>query len=163
MRVTGFFTFFRRPAAFFILAIALAACEELEPQPEGPPPVDTVAAVIDISDQTMTLTRTYVAEKKTEKYTWDISTGRKGYETPTGRFRPFFLSKDHKSSLYDDAPMPWSVFFNGDIAVHGTTELRNLGRPASHGCVRAHPKNAQVFFQMVQQVGKANTTVTVVP
>lgn len=145
------------------IAFGLLGCVEVDPAPAKPPAADALHAVIDISEQTMTLTRTYAAERKTETQSWPVSTGRSGYATPTGTFRPFFLSKDHKSSLYDDAPMPWSVFFNGDIAVHGTTEIRNLGRPASHGCVRAHPSHAEIFYRMVLEVGKANTTVSVVP
>lgn len=141
-------------------AAVLAACQELEPA-QTEPEVDELRAVVDISDQTITVTRTYAAEKKTEIHTWPVSTGRTGYETPLGTNRPFFLSRDHKSSLYDDAPMPWSVFFDGDVAVHGTTQISRLGRPASHGCVRVHPQNAETFFRMVLDVGKEHTLVTV--
>lgn len=142
--------------------MALAACTPEPKVEEGPPPVDTLVAVIDISDQEIVVQRTYVAEKKTETYRWPVSTGRAGYETGLGNFHPTFLDRDHRSTLYDDAPMPWSVFFNGDEAVHGTTEVRNLGRPASHGCVRVHPSHAEVFFKLVQAVGRKNTVISVV-
>lgn len=142
--------------------IALAACAPAPVAEKGPPPVDTVTAVIDISDQDIVVTRSYAAEHKTETYRWPVSTGRKGYETGLGTFRPTFLDRDHRSTLYDDAPMPWSVFFNGDVAVHGTTELRDLGRPASHGCVRLHPAYAKILFQWVQDVGRNNTVISVV-
>ncbi len=62
------------------------------------------------------------------------STGKPGHETPTGVFVVLQKDKHHKSSTYDDAPMPnmnrltWS-----GIALHAG----NLpGYPASHGCVR---------------------------
>ena len=58
--------------------------------------------------------------------------------------------------------MPWAVFFNGGYAVHGTTDVRNLGRPASHGCIRLHPDNAKTFFRMVQSSGKESTLISVV-
>ena len=58
--------------------------------------------------------------------------------------------------------MPWSVFFHGGYAVHGTTAVRRLGRPASHGCVRLHPANAKIFYKLVQQNGKENTLVSIV-
>ena len=57
--------------------------------------------------------------------------------------------------------MPYSVFFNEGVAVHGTSDLRNLGRPASHGCVRSHPKNAKIFYNLVHKHGMQMTRVTV--
>lgn len=145
-----------------LAGLALAACEAPPPQADGDaPPHDTLTAVIDISDQEVVVTRTYVAERKTETYRWPVSTGLDGYNTPTGTFRPFYMSKDHISSLYEDAPMPWSVFFNGDVAIHGTFSQRALGRRASHGCVRVHPVYAELFYKQVLAVGKANTTISV--
>jgi lipoprotein-anchoring transpeptidase ErfK/SrfK len=58
--------------------------------------------------------------------------------------------------------MPWSVFFHGGYAVHGTTDLRRLGRPASHGCVRLDPKNAKVFYKLVDASGRENTLISIV-
>ena len=58
--------------------------------------------------------------------------------------------------------MPWSVFFNGNYAIHGTTAVGQLGSPASHGCVRLHTDNARVFFDLVEQYGMASTVVAVV-
>jgi len=54
------------------------------------------------------------------------------------------------------------VFFHGGYAIHGTTDIRRLGKPASHGCVRLHPDNAKIFFQMVKDFGMENTLITVV-
>ena len=73
-----------------------------------------------------------------------------------------WLSRYHRSLKYHYAPMPWSVFFHGGYAVHGTTEVCNLGRPASHGCVRLHPDNGRIFFQLVQTAGKANSKVAII-
>ncbi len=58
--------------------------------------------------------------------------------------------------------MPWSVFFYKGYAIHGTTEISQLGRPASHGCVRLHPDNARIFYDLVNAYGKANTRISVV-
>jgi lipoprotein-anchoring transpeptidase ErfK/SrfK len=121
------------------------------------PTVPTVVARIDLSDQTMSV---YVDEKLT--YTFRVSTGRKGYGTPTGRWNAEWLSPRHRSRKYDNAPMPWAVFFHGGYAVHGTTEIRRLGKPASHGCVRLHPANAKIFFNLVKTAGKENTLVAIV-
>jgi len=116
-----------------------------------------VLAQIDISDQRMEL---FVDGAK--KATWKVSTGLKRNWTPTGSWNPYFLSKNHRSSLFRGAPMPYSVFFKGDYAVHGTNAIKRLGRPASHGCIRLHPKNAKVLFNLVRKYGKANTVIKIV-
>jgi hypothetical protein len=57
------------------------------------------------------------------------------------------------SAKYNNAPMPHSIFFYGQYAIHGTNAVGNLGRPASHGCVRISPANAAMLFAMVQKQG----------
>ena len=98
---------------------------------------------------------------ETQKYVWDVSTGATGFDTPTGKYTPTWLSKNHKSKQYEDAPMPFAVFFKEGIAVHGTQAIGQLGKPASHGCVRLAPENAAVFFDLVQTYGKFNTRIVV--
>jgi lipoprotein-anchoring transpeptidase ErfK/SrfK len=83
------------------------------------------------------------------RYSWAVSTGIHG--TPSGNFRPQSLSLHHRSSLFGGAPMPYSIFYSGDFAIHGTTYVRNLGTRASHGCIRLHPDNAAILFSMVQR------------
>ncbi len=136
------------------VGVAAAAPTGAEP---AEPSVPTVVARIDLSEQTMTV---YVGEKLS--YVFKVSTGRKGYGTPTGQWTAKWLSPRHRSKKYHNAPMPWSVFFNDGYAVHGTTEVRRLGRPASHGCVRLLPANAKIFYQLVQENGKENTLVSIV-
>ena len=95
-------------------------------------------------------------------YRWPVSTGASGYETPSGTFRPFRLEKEHFSKEWDDAPMPYSIFFTTDgHAVHGSYHVKSLGRRASHGCVRLHPDNAAKLFALVQKTGMSNTRVVV--
>ena len=77
---------------------------------------------------------------------WPVSTARDGKETPTGVWTAKSLSRHHRSRLYDNAPMPYSVFYDGDYAVHGTYQTARLGRPASAGCVRLDPAHAAVLF-----------------
>jgi lipoprotein-anchoring transpeptidase ErfK/SrfK len=114
-------------------------------------------AVIDLDDQRM---RVYV--NGDHEYTWKVSTGRSGHLTPTGTYKPQWLARMHYSSKYDDAPMPYSVFFHGGYAVHGTNSISRLGRPASHGCVRLHPNNAKTLFNLVKEHGKGNATIEIV-
>ncbi len=92
--------------------------------------------------------------------TWPVSTGRTGYATPSGTFTAFRMEADHYSKEWDDAPMPHSIFFtqNG-MAVHGSFETKNLGRPVSHGCVRISPAHAAELFEMVEEEGLPHTKV----
>ena len=103
---------------------------------------------IDLSSQTMT-----VHSGSGETYVWPISSGRSGYPTPRGVFHPRALYTMVYSAKYGNAPMPHSIFFHGQYAIHGTTAVGNLGRPASHGCVRLSPGNAATLFAMVQGQG----------
>ena len=111
---------------------------------------------VDLSEQRMHI---YMDNRKL--YLWPISSARAGKVTPVGTFQPQFLSANHKSSLYNDAPMPWSVFFHGNYAIHGTTEVAKLGRPASAGCIRLHPDHAHILFDLVRKTGKEGTFIVV--
>jgi lipoprotein-anchoring transpeptidase ErfK/SrfK len=96
------------------------------------------------------------------KFKWPVSTGAKGYDTPSGEFKPFRMEKEHFSKEWDDAPMPYSIFFTAQgHAVHGSYHIKSLGRRASHGCVRLHPDNAAKLFALVQKYGMSNTEVVV--
>ena len=95
-------------------------------------------------------------------YQWPVSTARKGYYTPTGSFHPYSLQPMHYSKKYDMAPMPNSIFFSGGYAIHATPHVGNLGRPASHGCVRLSPSHAATLYEMVGR-DRNNTTIRIVP
>ena len=96
------------------------------------------------------------------RHQWPVSTARWGYRTPNGSYRPERLERKWFSRKYDWSPMPYSIFFNGGYAIHGSYEISRLGRPASHGCIRLHPDNAKTFFQLVQKSGKENTLISIV-
>jgi len=96
-----------------------------------------------------------------EAYRWPVSTGRRGYTTPSGSYRPTRLERHWYSRKYEMSPMPWSVFFHRGYAVHGTMEAYKLGRPASHGCVRLRPDNASILFSMVRRYGARHTKLVV--
>jgi lipoprotein-anchoring transpeptidase ErfK/SrfK len=115
-----------------------------------------LVAHIDISSQTMTISKYGFVF-----HSWKVSTGRSGFNTPTGQYRPQRLARTYYSKKYDNAPMPYSVFFKGGYAIHGTNHLKNLGRPASHGCVRLHPGNAAQFYSMVQGAGRGNVRIVI--
>ena len=85
------------------------------------------------------------------RYDWPVSTARWGHRTPNGSYRPERLARKWFSRKYDWSPMPWSIFFDEGYAIHGSYEISHLGRPASHGCIRLHPNNAKILFELVQQ------------
>jgi hypothetical protein len=117
-----------------------------------------VAVRVQLSTQTM-----QVSVDGAEYATWPVSTARRGYRTPTGTYRPYSLQRMHYSKLYDFTPMPYSIFFHGGYAIHGTFEVRNLGRPVSHGCIRLAPDQAQSLFELILAQGVQNTTIEISP
>ncbi len=86
-----------------------------------------------------------------QRYEWPVSTARWGYRTPNGSYRPERLERKWFSRKYDWSPMPYSIFFDGGYAIHGSYEISRLGRPASHGCIRLHPDNAATLFSLVKE------------
>ena len=107
-------------------------------------------------------TQQMYVETPTDSYVWDVSTARKGYNTPTGDFQPYLLKSMHYSRKYDNAPMPNSIFFHGGYAIHATYDVKRLGRPASHGCIRLSPQNAKWLYRIVSEYGKENTFIRIV-
>lgn len=116
----------------------------------------SLVAKIDVSEQTMTVTKYGRVVHR-----WKVSTARRGYVTPRGTYRPTRMHTMWYSRKYHMSPMPHSIFFRGGYAIHGTNAIRNLGRPASHGCVRLHPENARKLFSMVKRVGPGNVRIVV--
>jgi len=102
---------------------------------------------VDLTRQQMTVTK-----NRETPIVWKISSGRAGFETPTGNFVVQRLDADHLSDEYDQAPMPYAIFFSRGLAIHGTYE-RGLGRPASHGCVRLSIEHARELFDWVERYG----------
>jgi hypothetical protein len=106
-------------------------------------------------------------------FTWPTSTGREQWETatngqrdftatPAGQFHIFRMVKDYESKEWG-GPMFDAMFFNGGIAIHGTTSNHYglLGTPASGGCVRLTKENADLLWEQVRAVGTRNTVVMV--
>jgi lipoprotein-anchoring transpeptidase ErfK/SrfK len=95
-----------------------------------------------------------------EKYQWPVSTGRVGYSTPSGTYTATSMNKIWYSKQWDNSPMPHSIFFMKDgHAIHGSHEVKNLGKPVSHGCVRISPQNATTLYALVEKNGLENTQV----
>lgn len=102
--------------------------------PEGP-----VVLVVSLDEQ-----RAYVYRNGIAIGVSTISSGKAGKETPTGVFTILQKNKDHRSNLYNDAPMPYMQRLTWDgIALHGG---HLPGYPASHGCVRLPQAFAEKLF-----------------
>lgn len=92
-------------------------------------PSGTVTMTIDLAHQ-----RAYVYRDGVRIGATTISSGKPGYETPTGLFAVLQKDKDHYSKKYHHAPMPYDLRLTWEgISVHGG---HVPGYPASHGCVR---------------------------
>jgi hypothetical protein len=96
------------------------------------------------------------------RYMWNVSTGAPGYTTPPGSYRPNRMKLEHFSKEWDDAPMPYSIFFTDrGHAIHGTPHRGSLGRAVSHGCVRLAEENAAFLFSLVEEQGMDKTRIEI--
>ena len=123
--------------------------------PTENPAAHTILINIDKSTQQMT-----VFVDGVQKYEWPVSTGKRGYSTPSGSFTARSMNEIWYSKEWDNAPMPHAIFFMKDgHAIHGSYEVKHLGKPASHGCVRIAPQNATLLYDLVKETGLENTQV----
>jgi L,D-transpeptidase catalytic domain len=136
------------PASLVIAALAVACAA---------PARAAILVNIDKGAQRMT-----VAVDGETRYVWPVSTGRRGYDTPNGTFKVNRMDADHLSQEWDNAPMPNTMFFDmRGHAIHGFFDVKHLGLPVSHGCVRLSPANAATLFALVKEQGMKETTVVV--
>lgn len=136
----------------YLVAIAVAIASAVLPATASA----SLHARINKSTQTM-----HVYVNGTLHYSWPVSTGRGRYATPSGNFRPQRLERRWYSTRYNGAPMHNAVFYHKGYAIHATTEVGRLGRPASHGCVRLAPGHAAQFFSLVRSYGSARTRISI--
>ena len=128
----------------------------LAPSPKSMPASGQLEARVDIRTQRMT-----VKLNGEVLHVWKVSTGRSGFSTPRGSYAPQRLHASYFSKKYYNSPMPYSIFFRGGYAVHGTSAVNRLGGPASHGCVRLHTANARQLFHLVQRYGPGRARIVI--
>jgi lipoprotein-anchoring transpeptidase ErfK/SrfK len=116
------------------------------------------AVVVDIDRSSQTME---VSVDGMPRYRWRVSTARRGYITPPGTYHPQMMARSWFSRMYYNSPMPHSIFFYSGYAIHGTTDIAELGGPASHGCVRLDPENAATLYELVEREGMKQTTIVV--
>ncbi|WP_141701769.1 L,D-transpeptidase family protein [Methyloceanibacter marginalis] len=115
----------------------------------------SVVAQINLSSQRM-----HVFVNGKPAYTWKVSTARSGYRTPTGTYKPYHLARRHYSSIYNNSPMPHSIFFYKGYAIHGSYETKYLGRRVPW-LRAAAPVHAARLYSLVQRYGAGNTTIRI--
>jgi lipoprotein-anchoring transpeptidase ErfK/SrfK len=143
-------------------AAKIAPAEDAEPEsspPSAPQDAEPAAAkILVVIDKPTQKMKIFV--DSVERYSWEVSTGLRGYDTPSGEYTARSMNEIWYSKQWDDAPMPHAIFFTKKgHAVHGTNETKNLGKPASHGCVRLAPENARTLFALVKEKGLENTEI----
>lgn len=98
-----------------------------------------MAVIVSLTEQ-----RAYVYRNGILVAVSTVSTGKPGHETPTGVFTILQKDKDHRSSLYNSAPMPYQERLTWDgIALHAGGLP---GYPESHGCVHMPSEFARLLF-----------------
>ncbi|GGO87022.1 L,D-transpeptidase [Marinobacterium nitratireducens] len=103
--------------------------------PHGP-----IAVVVSLDEQ-----RVYAYRNGVEIGVSSASTGKHGHETPTGVFQTLQKDKDHHSSTYNNAPMPYTQRLTWDgISLHAGGLP---GYPSSHGCVHLPSEFARLLFE----------------
>jgi lipoprotein-anchoring transpeptidase ErfK/SrfK len=140
-----------RMSRLALIALAVFIVESVMPA------AAKVLVVIDKSTQRMT-----VQVDGSLRWVWPVSTGRLSHDTPSGHYTAFRMEAEHFSKEWDDAPMPHSIFFSPTgHAIHGYLDTRRIGAPASHGCVRLQPANAERLYELVEKEGLSSTEVVV--
>jgi lipoprotein-anchoring transpeptidase ErfK/SrfK len=99
---------------------------------------------VDLSQQ-----RLYAHEGQTTVLTAVVSTGIPAYPTRTGRFRIYakYQSTPMSGPGYYLPGVPWTMFYSGGYAIHGTYWHNNFGHPMSHGCVNMKTSEAKWLYR----------------
>lgn len=98
-----------------------------------------MAVVVSLTEQ-----RAYVYRNGLLIAVSTVSSGKPGHETPTGVFTILQKDKDHRSSRYNNAPMPYQERLTWDgVALHAGGLP---GYPESHGCVHLPTEFARLLF-----------------
>jgi hypothetical protein len=79
---------------------------------------------------------------------WLVRGGSSSTPTRTGTALVYYRDIDHVSSTFDDAPMPYSQFFSGGQALHGSRLMMDPFVGHSHGCVNFWVEDARQLWNL---------------
>ncbi len=115
--------------------------------PEGVGP-DERWIEVDLFEQTLA-----AYQGRTMVYATLVSTGLRGWDTEPGLFRIWaklerwkMSGREGRPDYYNLEDVPWIMYFNRDMALHGAYWHDRFGYPHSHGCVNLSPLDAQWLF-----------------
>ncbi len=129
-------------------------------------PAGPMKLVVNINKATQTMS---VSVNGVTKFSgWKVSTGKKGHETRSGKFTPFEMNRNYISKKFTKVygrkiVLAYGIKFDGGNLIHAASKpgTAKLGNKASHGCVRLHPANAKILYELAAKAGMKNTTVIV--
>ncbi len=78
---------------------------------------------------------------------WLVRGGQYGLETRLGNTRVYYRDIDHVSRLFD-SPMPYSQFFDGGQAYHGSAYMIDPFVDHSHGCINMFIEDARQLWRL---------------
>ncbi len=114
-------------------------------RPEGVP-LSARWIHVDLREQTLT-----AYEGNQLVFATLVSSGKSGWETPTGLFRVWFKLRHGTMTgqlePYHVEEVPAALFFHGSVAVHGAAWHDRFGVRASHGCINLSPADAEWLFE----------------
>jgi len=135
---------------------------EMHPEKAVQPPATPVGTPAGLDSRCLT-GRVLCADKSAHRLDWvvdgtvrmtlTVRFGRPSLPTTKGVFAVYWKDIDHTSSIYNDAPMPYSMFFHGGEAVHFSSDFvaDGFGGPGgSHGCIntRSRAQTARLFGEV---------------
>ncbi len=154
------------------LAVSPPSSAALEPDRLGEPaeaaeaePAQVEAAPASLGERAPSGVRVLVSIPQQKAYVFEdgellatspVSTGKRGHETPAGRFRILQKKIHHRSNKYANAPMPYMQrLTNYGIALHAGALP---GYPASHGCIRLPRGFAKKLYGLTDHGTKVTVT-----
>lgn len=86
-------------------------------------------------------------------YATVISSGKEGYEPPTGLFQvqqkyisTTMNATDPIDGFYEVEEVPWTLYYHGGYALHGAYWHTDFGKVRSHGCTNIAPVDARWLY-----------------
>ncbi|SFV63235.1 Mll1184 protein [hydrothermal vent metagenome] len=94
-------------------------------------------------------------------YKWPVSTGRKGFETPLGSYRPIFIRENYNSKVCNRLFLKNVIFLKNDLAIFGANTDRPLKRGDAYRCIKLGNSNSKKLYNLVQQYGKRRVKIRI--
>jgi len=94
-------------------------------------------------------------------YKWPVSTGRSGFETPLGTYRPIFIRENYNSRVCNRMFLKNVIFLKNDLAIFGASTDRPLKRGDAYRCIKMGKRNSKKLYNLIQQYGKRRVKIKI--